>query len=302
MLERLLTEQSHPASAELDELPTEQLLEVMNQADRGVAEAVGKELPRIALAVDAIARALELGGNLIYVGAGTSGRLGVLDAAECPPTFQTPPGLVRAIIAGGDSALRRSTEAAEDDPEAGARDLEASGFSPADAVVGIAASGRTPYVLGAARLARNAGAVTCGISCTPDSELSRAVEYPIEVLAGPEVLTGSTRLRAGTATKMVLNMISTAVMVRLGHVYGNLMVNVQPSNAKLEDRARRIIQEATNVTAERAADLLTESGRCVRTAIVMEKLGVGRGDAERRLAQARGRIREALKGLGIERG
>ncbi|HXP85965.1 MAG TPA: N-acetylmuramic acid 6-phosphate etherase [Bryobacteraceae bacterium] len=302
MLERLLTEQTHPDSADLDQLPTLQLLTVMNQADAQVAAAVEKELPRIARAVDAIANALGRGGHLIYVGAGTSGRLGVLDAAESPPTFQTPPDLVRALIAGGDGAVRRSVEGAEDDPDAGARDLTAFGFAPADAVVGIAASGRTPYVLGAVRHARSAGAITCGISCTPDSELSRAVEYPIEPLPGPEILTGSTRLRAGTATKMVLNMISTAVMVRLGHVYGNLMVNVQPTNAKLEDRARRIIRQATGVTAERASELLEAAGRSVRTAIVMEKLGTRREDAERRLAQAGGRIREALRPPGDKRG
>jgi N-acetylmuramic acid 6-phosphate etherase len=252
--------------------------------------------------VDAIALALERGGHLIYVGAGTSGRLGVLDAAECPPTFHAPPDLVRALIAGGDAALRRSVEGAEDDPAAGAHDLIASGFTQADAVVGIAASGRTPYVLGAVRHARTAGATTCGVSCTPESELSRAVEYPIEPLPGPEILTGSTRLRAGTATKMVLNMISTAVMVRLGHVYGNLMVNVQPANAKLEDRARRIIQQATGATPARAAELLDQAGRDVRTAIVMEKLGVSREDAERRLAAAGGRIREALKTGTAKRG
>jgi N-acetylmuramic acid 6-phosphate etherase len=300
MLERLLTEQAHPDSGHLDELSTLQLLTVMNRADAGVAGAVGKELSRIAQATEAIIRALEGGGHLIYVGAGTSGRLGVLDATECPPTFHTPPELVRGLIAGGDAALRRSVEGAEDDLAAGSKDLAAFGFASADAVVGITASGRTPYVLGAVRYARSARAVTCGISCTPDSELSQAVEYPIELLPGPEILTGSTRLRAGTATKMVLNMISTAVMVRLGHVYGNLMVNVQPTNAKLEDRARRIIAQATGVTAERASELLEAGGRSVRTAIIMEKLGVRREDAERRLNQARGRIREVLNPGGPE--
>jgi N-acetylmuramic acid 6-phosphate etherase len=295
MLDRLLTEQPHPDSTDLDQLPVLELLTLINAADADVAGAVQRELPRIARAVEAIAASLENGGRLIYAGAGTSGRLGVLDAVECPPTFCTPPGLVCALIAGGDAALRASVEGAEDDPAAGARDLAVSGFTPADAVVGIAASGRTPYVLGAVRHARAAGAVTCGISCTPDSELSRAVEYPIEPLPGPEILTGSTRMRAGTATKMVLNMISTAVMVRLGYVYGNLMVNVQPANAKLEDRARRIVRQATGATAERAAELLAAAGRSVRTAIVMQKLGVGREAAEQRLAHAKGRIREALK-------
>ncbi len=267
----------------------------MNAADGEIAAAVKREIPRIARAVDAISAALGRGGRLIYLGAGTSGRLGVLDAAECPPTFNVPAGLVRGIIAGGAPALVGSVEAAEDDPAAGARDLIASGFGPGDVLVGVAASGRTPYVLGAVREARRLDAVTCGISCTPDSELSRAVDYPIEAAPGPEILTGSTRLRAGTATKMVLNMISTAVMIQLGCVYGNLMVNVQPTNQKLTDRARRVIQAATGVSGDRAAELLEQSGRSVRTAIVMQKKNLPRDAAERLLLAARGRISEALK-------
>lgn len=295
MLFQGLTEAVNPTSINLGRLPTEGILTVMNAADAGVAQAVAAEIPRIALAVDVIVAALDRGGALVYIGAGTSGRLGVLDASECPPTFSTPPELVRAIIAGGDAALRRSAEAAEDYPEAGAHDLLASGFGSADVLVGISASGRTPYVLGAVSQARRLAAVTCGISCTPDSELSRSVDFPIAPLVGPEILTGSTRLRAGTATKLVLNMISTAVMVKLGHVYGNLMVNVQPSNQKLEDRARRIIQQAAGVSSERAVELLEQSGRNVRTAIVMSKKGMGREEAERLLAAARGRIAEALE-------
>jgi N-acetylmuramic acid 6-phosphate etherase len=295
MFDSLLTEQRNAASSTLDELSTIGILTVMNRADAEIPAAVGREIPRIARAVDAIAVALERGGHLVYIGAGTSGRLGVLDASECPPTFNVSPDLVKGIIAGGAAALARATEASEDDPQTGARDLMESGFGPGDVLVGIAASGRTPYVLGAVAKAREIGAVTCGISCTPDSELSRAVEFPIEPTPGPEILTGSTRLRAGTATKLVLNMISTAVMVRLGHVYGNLMVNVQPTNRKLEDRARRIIQQATGVTHERAAQLLDQAGRSVRTAIVMEKKSVTREDAERLLAGANGRIADALK-------
>ncbi len=295
MLERLLTERSNPESSGIDTLSTEDILTVMNAADAEVAAAAGREIPKIAAAVDAIAAALDRGASLVYIGAGTSGRLGVLDASECPPTFNTPPELVRAIIAGGDAALRRSVEGAEDHPDAGSQDLLASGFGHADVLVGISASGRTPYVLGAVAQARRMGAITCGISCTPDSELSRSVDFPIEPLVGPEILTGSTRLRAGTATKLVLNMISTAVMIKLGHVYGNLMVNVQPSNKKLEDRARRIIQQAAGVSGEVAAELLEQAGRSVRTAIVMAKKGVGREEAERRLAAARGRIAAALE-------
>jgi N-acetylmuramic acid 6-phosphate etherase len=295
MFDNLLTEQAHPASGRLDEMDAGQILAVMNAADAEIAGAVEREIPHIARAVDAISAALSRGGHLIYLGAGTSGRLGVLDASECPPTFNVPPDLVRGIIAGGDAALLRSAEAAEDDPAAGARDLIGSGFGHGGVLVGITASGRTPYVIGAVREARRLGAVTCGVSCTPDSELSRAVEYPIEVTPGPEILAGSTRLRAGTATKMVLNMISTAVMIRLGCVYGNLMVNVQPTNRKLENRARRVIEAATGVTGERACELLEQSGRSVRTAIVMQKKNLTRDQAERLLAAAQGRISEALK-------
>jgi len=294
VLDDLLTEQQHPESQHIDTLSTAGILAVLNAADAEVPAAVAHEIPRIAQAVDAIVTALERGGHLIYIGAGTSGRLGVLDASECPPTFNVPPELVRGVIAGGDRALKFSTEASEDDSEAGARDLTASGFASGDALVGISASGRTPYVLGAIAKARAMGAVTCGISCTRDSEISRAVEYPMEPKPGPEVLAGSTRLRAGTATKLVLNMISTAVMIRLGYVYGNLMVNVQPTNEKLAARARRIIEQATGVSRERAVALLEAAGRDVRTAIVMEKKKIARAEAERLLSQAGGRIREAL--------
>jgi N-acetylmuramic acid 6-phosphate etherase len=294
MLERLLTEQSNPSSSNLGKLDSTGILTLMNSADADVAPAVAREIPRIAAAVDAIAAALDQGGSLIYLGAGTSGRLGVLDAAECPPTFHTPPRLVRAIIAGGDVALRRAVEGAEDDPEAGARDVIEGAIRPGDVLVGITASGRTPYVLGAVAEARRLGVVTCGISCTPDSELSRAVDFPIEPVTGPEILTGSTRLRAGTATKLVLNMISTATMVRLGYVYQNLMVNVQPSNRKLEDRARRIVQQAAGVTFESACELLDQAGRSVRTAIVMARKGVDREQAEKLLAAARGRLADVV--------
>jgi len=295
MLEHLLTEQSYAPSSELHRLPTGECLELMNRADSEVPSAVAKQVPAIGRAVDAIAAALQSGGSLFYIGSGTSGRLGVLDAAECPATFHTPPELVQAILAGGDAALRRSVEAAEDDPASGARDLIAAGFSRSDALVAISASGRTPYVLGAVAEAQRREALTCGVSCTAHSELSRAVDYPIELLVGPEVLTGSTRLKAGTATKLVLNMISTAVMVKLGAVYGNFMVNVEPSNAKLEDRARRIIQQVAGVSFERASELLEQGGRNVRTAIVMGKKRLPRDQAEELLARADGRLGEALR-------
>jgi len=298
MLDDLLTEQFYPGSDDLDSLPIAKILGILNAADAEVPLAVGREIPQIEGAVNAIADALKRGGHLVYIGAGTSGRLGVLDAAECPPTFNVAPEMVQGIVAGGVSALSRTSESSEDDPEAGARDLLASGFGPGDVLVAIAASGRTPYVLGAVAKAKALGAITCGISCTPDSELSRAVDYPIEPKPGPEVLAGSTRLRAGTATKLVLNMISTAVMIRLGHVYGNQMVNVQPTNQKLTGRAQRIVSQITGVSSERAAELLGAGGNSVRTAIVMEKMKVSRGEAERLLTLAGGRIREALASFG----
>ncbi len=295
MLDDLLTEGRNPASEGIDALPAADILAIVNAEDRKVADAVGREIPRIAQAVDAIAARLEKGGRLFYIGAGTSGRLGVLDAAECPPTFNVPPDLVQGILAGGEPALASAIEASEDDAALGARDLDARGFSPADALVGIAASGRTPYVLGAVAHARQLGALTIGISCTPGSDLSTAVEIPIEPLAGPEVIAGSTRMKAGTATKLVLNMLSTAVMIRLGHVYGNLMVNVHPANAKLRDRAIRIVAEAGGTDPERAARLLDASGGTVKTAIVMARLDIAREAAEERLGAARGRVSEALK-------
>ena len=291
----LLTEKTNPDSRGIDARTTPDILRIINNEDAKVAGAVARELPQIALAVDRVVEAIGKGGRLFYIGAGTSGRLGVLDAAECPPTYHVAPDLVQGIIAGGAAALERSTEASEDDPEAGKRDLMARGFGFRDVLVGIAASGRTPYVLGAVREARAAGAVTVGISSTPDSELARAVDIAITPLTGPEVIAGSTRMKAGTATKLVLNMISTAVMIRLGHVYSNLMVNVQPRNAKLEDRARRIIAEASGVDSVRAGELLRESGGNVKVAIVMARLATDRATAEARLAAANGRISEALK-------
>jgi N-acetylmuramic acid 6-phosphate etherase len=296
MLEGLLTEQRNPASRNIDALPTEQVLRIINEQDRQVADSVMKEIARITMAVDTVVEAINRGGRMFYIGAGTSGRLGVLDAAECPPTFNVDPALVQAIIAGGETALVKSTESSEDSVEDGAADLVGRGFGPKDVLVGIAASGRTPYVLGAVHKAKELGAVTVGISCTPESELSKAVHIPIEPTPGPEVIAGSTRMRAGTATKLVLNMISTAVMIRLGHVYGNLMVNVQPRNEKLLDRARRIIAEAAEVDYSEAARLLDDAGHNVKAAIVMGRRKVSRAESERLLETANGRISSALKG------
>ncbi len=296
VLRDLLTEQRNPASASIDSVATEEVLRIINAEDQKVAPAVEREIPSIARAVDAIVAAFEQGGRLFYMGAGTSGRLGVLDASECPPTYNVSPELVQGVMAGGDAALSRATETTEDDPAIGARDLLSRGFKERDILVGIAASGRTPYVLGGVAEASRMGAVTIGICCTPDSELARAVTIPIVLLVGPEVVAGSTRMKAGTAQKLVLNMLSTAAFVRMGYVYGNLMVNVQPRNAKLRDRARRIVSQAAEVSYERAGELLDASGSSVATAILMAKAGIGREEAERRLAASGGRISKALHG------
>lgn len=266
-LAALMTEQANPASARIDRLATEEMLRVISAEDHNVAAAVTAEIPKIARAVDAVLEAFRNGGRLFYIGAGTSGRLGVLDAAECPPTFNVPPEMVQGIIAGGEAALARATETTEDDPAIGIRDLHARGFLAGDVLCGIAASGRTPYVLGAIEEGNRMGAVTIGISCTPDSELASKAKIAITPLTGPEVIAGSTRLKAGTATKMVLNMLTTGAFIRLGYVRGNLMVNVQPKNAKLLDRSKRIIAEATGVSYEDAGSMLAEAGNNVRTAI-----------------------------------
>jgi N-acetylmuramic acid 6-phosphate etherase len=293
-LASLPTEARNAATERLDELSTLEMLTVMNAEDAKVAAAVQAELPAIARAVDAIAERFGRGGRLFYIGAGTSGRLGVLDASECPPTFSVDAGLVQGLIAGGDRALRLSSEHSEDSPEEGARDLAAAGFGQLDTLVGIAASGRTPYVLGAVGYARGIGALTVGLSCVPGSALAQAAAMAITPATGPEVLTGSTRLKAGTATKLVLNMLSTGVMVRSGATYGNLMVNVRPTNAKLVDRAERIIMAATGCGRVEAAALLAEA-ESVKTAIVMGRLSVGREAAEARLAAAHGVLAAALR-------
>lgn len=293
-LDSLLTEQRNDASAHIDTLPTLEMLRVINDEDKKVAVAVEAALPQIAVAVDAVAGRLANGGRLFYTGAGTSGRLGVLDASECPPTYNVSPELVQGLIAGGDRALRKAVEGAEDSRELGISELLAQGFCGKDALCGIAASGRTPYVIGAVDAARSMGALTLGISCSPNSLLSQAVEIPIEVLPGAEVVTGSTRMKAGTATKLVLNMLSSGVLIRLGFVYGNLMVNVQPTNEKLVDRAIRIVMQATGEERESAEKFFEDSGRVVRTAIVMARLKLGRDAAEARLERAGQRIADAL--------
>ncbi len=301
-LASLPTEARNPASERLDSLSTLEMLTLINAEDATVAAAVHAQLPHIAQAVDAIAPRLQQGGRLFYIGAGTSGRLGVLDASECPPTFSVDPTLVQGIIAGGDRALRLSSEHSEDSPEQGARDLAHAGFAsrtsnradPPDTLVGIAASGRTPYVLGAVDYAKSLGALTIGLSCVPGSALALSADIAITPATGPEVLTGSTRMKAGTATKLVLNMLSTGVMVRTGATFGNLMVNVRPTNAKLVDRAGRIIAAATGCDTAVAAELLAAAGHSVKTAIVMQRLSLSRDAAEARLHAARGVLHAAL--------
>ncbi|MGH9338256.1 MAG: N-acetylmuramic acid 6-phosphate etherase [Acidobacteriota bacterium] len=267
------TEQRNLHSRDIDLLETIEIVRLMNEEDETVARAVRDSLPQIAQAVDAIAGRLNQGGRLFYVGAGTSGRLGVLDAVECPPTFGVSPELVQGILAGGYEACYRATEVSEDDPQQGKLDLEERGLAFRDAVVGIAASGRTPYTRGALAYARSVKALTVGISCNRETPISGEVDIAIEVDAGPEVIAGSTRLKAGSAQKMILNMISTATMVRLGHVYSNLMVNLHVSNQKLSERAVRMISEVVPATLDQARQALQETGN-VKSAIVMLKLGI----------------------------
>ncbi|RRA48203.1 N-acetylmuramic acid 6-phosphate etherase [Acidipila sp. EB88] len=291
----LPTEGRNAATAEFDALGALGMMEAMHAADREAVAAVGAVLPAIASVVEAAAERLRGGGRLLYVGAGTSGRLGVLDASECPPTFHTPPEMVQGLIAGGERALRHAVEGAEDDAEQGAAVVRERGVSRLDVVVGVAASGRTPYVLGALRAARSLGALTVGVSCVPGSPVEQAAELPITVATGPEVVTGSTRLKAGTATKLVLNMISTGALCQLGYVHGNLMVNVQPTNAKLRDRAERIVAELTGLAREEAREALLQADGEVKTATVMARLGISAGAARDRLEQAGGVLRAALE-------
>lgn len=284
-----VTEWPNPRTEGLDTLPTAALLERINDEDREVAERVRAAIPRIAEAVDVLAEGLRSGGRLIYVGAGTSGRLGVLDAAECLPTFGMSPDQVLGVIAGGPAALTRAIEGAEDDAEAGGAAMDTLAVRRGDTVVGISASGGAPYVRSAMWRARERGAATVGISNVPESPLSGDVDIPIEVVTGPEVIQGSTRLKAGTAQKMVCNMLSTGAMVRIGKTWGNRMVDVQSTNAKLVARARRLVRELGPVESDEAADrVLADAGGSVKRAIAMARRGVGAGEADRLLREADG--------------
>lgn len=290
----MLTEQPNPRSEQIDQLSTLEVLQLMNEEDAKVAQVVQAALPDIAQAVDAIVAGIEKGGRLVYVGAGTSGRLGVLDAAECVPTFNTPPGLVIGIIAGGEVALTTAIEGAEDSVENGWRDLEAIDLNKRDIVVGIAASGRTPYVLGAVAYATEVGLVTIGIACNSPAPLLDAAQIKIGIPVGPEIITGSTRLKAGTAQKMVLNMLSTASMVRLGKVYGNRMVDLRATNKKLVHRAEWIVADIAQVSLDEAQRLLMLAENDVKVAIVVARLHVTPDEARHMLVTAGGRLRTVI--------
>ncbi|MBZ9894683.1 MULTISPECIES: N-acetylmuramic acid 6-phosphate etherase [unclassified Mesorhizobium] len=293
-LDRLVSEGRNPRTMDIDLLPTIDVLRKINDEDRVVPAAVEKVLPDIAAAVDCIVLAFQKGARLVYMGAGTSGRLGVLDASECPPTFGVPEGMVVGLIAGGPDALVRSTEGAEDDPKRGARALQDIKLTPDDVVVGIAVSGRTPYVIGGLNYAKQVGATTVALSCNPASTIAGIADIAISPVVGPEVLTGSTRLKSGTAQKLVLNMLSTASMIRIGKSYQNLMVDLNPSNRKLVARATRIVMQTTGCTAAQARQALGRTGSDVKLAILLTITGLEVEEARAALAKARGFLRKAI--------
>lgn len=300
-LDPRLTEQRNPASEAVDRLSPLEIVDLVNAEDQKVAPAVARERENVARALEMAEESFRRGGRLIYVGAGTSGRLGVLDASEMPPTYGTDPVMVQGIIAGGPEALTRAIEGAEDDPAEGGRAIDEREVGPDDFVFGIAASGTTPYVHGALRRAKERGAKTGFLLCTPPSrEVLEAYDVVIAPLAGPEVVTGSTRMKAGTATKLVLNTITTGAMIRMGKVFGNLMVDLRATNLKLQDRSERILMEALDVDRPVARDLLRRSGGRVKTAMVMHWLDVECEEAQRRLARAGGRMVDALREGGAQ--
>jgi N-acetylmuramic acid 6-phosphate etherase len=302
MLEHLTTEARNPASEHLDSLTPLQLVRLINEEDAKCAVAVADQAEAIAKAIEIIAHRLTHGGRLIYIGAGTSGRLGILDAAECPPTFRSDPSQVVGIIAGGPSAMLRAVEGAEDSPELAAEDLRKIDLCSHDVLVGIATSGRTPYVIGGLDYARSQGAYTIGLACNRDALLSSRAELSIIPVVGPEVLSGSTRMKAGTATKMVLNMLTTGAMVQMGKTYGNLMVDMNATNSKLAERAKRIVCALTELTADKAAELLKRCDGEVKTAIVSHRLGLSPEDARESLVAACGHLRRALEGHVLANG
>jgi len=292
--ERRRTEHRNVASKNLDRMSAIEIVRLMNREDRKVAAAVSQELPAVARAADAIVKAIRNGGRLIYAGAGSSGRMAVLDAAECPPTFGTPPKLVQALIAGGRPAVTGAVEGAEDSLANAERDLRAKKLTGRDVVVGITASGTTPYVLAALQYARRRGAATVAITVNPRTPVARLAKILIATQVGPEVLTGSTRLKAGTAQKMVLNMLSTAAMARLGHVYENLMIDVKASNQKVSDRILRILAEASGKSLSASEHALRQAGHNMRIALIMLKLEMDARDAKKKLAAGKGNLHDAL--------
>jgi N-acetylmuramic acid 6-phosphate etherase len=295
-LAALETERADPRYRMIDLATVGELAELMNEADSGVPAAVRDALPQIVPAIEAVAARMRSGGRLLYVGAGTPGRIGVLDASECPPTFGTPPELVRGVIAGGPGAVFAAREGVEDDEDAGRAAIVEEDVRPEDSVIGIASSGRTPFVVAAVAEARGRGALTVGLSCNRDTALSAGAEHAIEVLVGGEVLAGSTRLKAGTAQKLVLNMFSTIVMVQLGKTYGNLMVDLKASNEKLRERAIRMVTTVTGASRERAVQALESAGMQVKPAILRLERGLSAAEATSRLAAAGGRLRAAMEG------
>lgn len=295
-LSKMVTETRNPASAEIDTLPTLDMLAVINNEDKQVPGAVEATLPQVAQVVDRVVEAFAKGGRLVYCGAGTSGRLGILDASECPPTYGTAREQVVGLIAGGHPAILQAVENAEDSREMGQQDLINLKFNDRDVLVGIAASGRTPYVLGAMAYAKSLGATVAAISCNPNSEMSQAADIAIEPIVGPEVVTGSSRMKAGTAQKLILNMITTGAMIRSGKVYGNLMVDVEATNAKLLQRQVNIVVEATQCSQQEAAAALDACHRHCKTAILMVLSGLGADDARALLSKNQGFIRSALEG------
>ncbi|GGR90700.1 N-acetylmuramic acid 6-phosphate etherase [Streptomyces humidus] len=297
-LETLTTEAFRPDLSEIDRLPTLDIARLMNAEDAGVPAAVAAQLPAIAAVIDAVADRMARGGRLVYAGAGTAGRLGVLDASECPPTFGTAPGQVVGVIAGGPPAVVTSVEGAEDSRELAEADLAALSLTPDDTVIGVSASGRTPYAVGAVAYARSRGALTVGLACNPGSALAAAADHGIEVVVGPELLTGSTRLKAGTAQKLVLNMISTVTMIRLGKTFGNLMVDVRASNDKLRARSRRIVALATGAADGTVEAALAAADGEVKNAILVVLAGVDGPTAARLLEESGGHLRAALAAAG----
>lgn len=292
----LITEARNPASEDIDSKTTGEILRIINSEDKKVAGAVEREIPFIAQAVEILVAAFKNGGRLFYIGAGTSGRLGVLDAAECPPTFGTDHEIIQGIIAGGTEALMRAQEGSEDRADDGVRDLLARGFNEKDVLCGIAASRRTPYVIAAVKKARELGAKTIFVTCNPRSELGLEVDVAICPVVGPEVVMGSTRMKAGTATKLILNMLTTTAMIRLGKVYGNMMIDLQMNSRKLEERSKRTVMMATGVDYEHAEKILKQAKGHVKTALVMILAGVDVNEARRRLKESDGFVRRAIGG------